>query len=112
MKLKTVLERRVPAAFGARARHHSLGSGAPHFVHALPICIIWPVAGSQASGGDDVTILGLVPATFKRMIEANDFAKGPSGSNLTFESRRGFPADSIRASLADANGNFHYAQAR
>ena len=35
-----------------------------------------------------------------------------SGSNLTFESRRGFPADSIRASLAHANRNFHHSQAR
>jgi len=35
-----------------------------------------------------------------------------SGSNLTFESRQGFPADSIRASLAHANWNLHYSQAR
>jgi hypothetical protein len=35
-----------------------------------------------------------------------------SGSNLTFESQQGFPADSIGASLAYANGNFHYSQAR
>ena len=35
-----------------------------------------------------------------------------SGSNLTFESREGFPADSIRASLAHANWNLHYSQAR
>jgi hypothetical protein len=35
----------------------------------------------------------------------------PSGSNLTFESPRGFPADSIRASLTYANRNFHHSQA-
>src|SRR5690242_444712 len=31
-----------------------------------------------------------------------------SGSNLTFESRKGFPTDSTRASLAHANRNFHH----
>jgi hypothetical protein len=35
-----------------------------------------------------------------------------SGSNLTFESRMGFPADSTRASLAHANRDFHHSQAR
>jgi hypothetical protein len=35
-----------------------------------------------------------------------------SGSNLTFESPRGFPADSIRASLTHANRNFHHSKAR
>jgi hypothetical protein len=35
-----------------------------------------------------------------------------SGSNLTFESQQGFPAGSLRASLADANGNFYHSQAR
>ena len=35
----------------------------------------------------------------------------PSGSNLTFESEEGFPADSSRASLAHANRNFHHSQA-
>jgi hypothetical protein len=35
----------------------------------------------------------------------------PSGSNLTFESPQGFPAGSLHASLADANGNFHHSQA-
>ena len=34
----------------------------------------------------------------------------PSGSNLTFESEEGFPADSSRASLAHANRNFHHSQ--
>jgi hypothetical protein len=38
--------------------------------------------------------------------------RSPSGSNLTFESRPGFPAGSLRASLADANGNLHHSQAR
>ena len=35
-----------------------------------------------------------------------------SGSNLTFESEEGFPADSSRASLAHANRNFHHSQAQ
>jgi len=35
-----------------------------------------------------------------------------SGSNLTFESEEGFPADSSRASLAHANWNFHHSQAQ
>ena len=35
-----------------------------------------------------------------------------SGSNLTFESHKGFPLDSTRASLAHANRNFHHSQAR
>ncbi len=34
-----------------------------------------------------------------------------SGSRLTFESLRGFPADSMHASLAHANRNFHHSQA-
>ena len=34
-----------------------------------------------------------------------------SGLRLTFESQRGFPADSMHASLAHANRNFHYSQA-
>ena len=33
-----------------------------------------------------------------------------SGLRLTFESRRGFPADSMHASLAHANRNFHHSQ--
>ena len=35
-----------------------------------------------------------------------------SGSNLTFESRKGFPPDSTHASLAHVNWNFHYSHAR
>ena len=35
----------------------------------------------------------------------------PSGSNLTFESWKGFPSGSLHASLAHANRNFHYSQA-
>jgi hypothetical protein len=35
-----------------------------------------------------------------------------SGSRLTFESRKGFPADWMHASLAHANRNFHHSQAR
>ena len=34
-----------------------------------------------------------------------------SGSNLTFESWKGFPSGSLHASLAHANRNFHYSQA-
>ena len=37
--------------------------------------------------------------------------KGSSGSNLTFESWKGFPSGSLHASLAHANRNFHYSQA-
>src|SRR5258705_2968041 len=37
---------------------------------------------------------------------------GTSGSNLTFESEEGFPADSSRASLAHENRNFHHSQAQ
>ena len=37
--------------------------------------------------------------------------KHPSGSNLTFESWKGFPSGSLHASLAHANRNFHYSQA-
>ena len=39
-------------------------------------------------------------------------SRSSSGSNLTFESRKGFPADLIRASLPHANGNFHHSQTR
>ena len=35
-----------------------------------------------------------------------------SGSRLTFESGRGFPSYWMHASLAHANRNFHYSQAR
>ena len=38
-------------------------------------------------------------------------AGSPSGSNLTFESWKGFPSGSLHASLAHANRNFHYSQA-
>ena len=34
-----------------------------------------------------------------------------SGSNLTFESWKGFPSGSLHASLAHANRNFHFSQA-
>ena len=36
---------------------------------------------------------------------------GTSGSNLTFESWKGFPSGSLHASLAHANRNFHCSQA-
>ena len=39
-------------------------------------------------------------------------AVAASGSNLTFESEEGFPADSSRASLAHANRNLHHSQAQ
>jgi hypothetical protein len=39
-------------------------------------------------------------------------AKRASGSNLTFESRNGFPLDSTRASLAYVKRDFHHSQAR
>ena len=35
----------------------------------------------------------------------------PSGSNLTFESWKGFPSGSLHASLAHANRNFDFSQA-
>jgi uncharacterized SAM-binding protein YcdF (DUF218 family) len=47
----------------------------------------------------------------ERMIEAAFLAKRypqASGSNLTFESGLGFPGDSRRASLADANRHFPF----
>ena len=37
--------------------------------------------------------------------------RGASGSNLTFESWKGFPSGSLHASLAHANRNFHFSQA-
>jgi alkanesulfonate monooxygenase SsuD/methylene tetrahydromethanopterin reductase-like flavin-dependent oxidoreductase (luciferase family) len=54
--------------------------------------------------------LGLVKGYSTEIAPAN--INPASGSNLTFESRKGFPADSMRASLADANGNLHHAQIR
>ena len=41
----------------------------------------------------------------------NTKVRAASGSNLTFESWKGFPSGSLHASLAHANRNFHYSQA-
>jgi rubrerythrin len=46
-----------------------------------------------------------------RSSRVNTFIAGTSGSNLTFESWKGFPSGSLHASLAHANRNFHYSQA-
>ena len=41
----------------------------------------------------------------------NSLSSPAIGSNLTFESWKGFPSGSLHASLAHANRNFHYSQA-
>jgi hypothetical protein len=38
----------------------------------------------------------------------NEIVKLASGSNLTFESRKGFPRSRLHASLAHANRHFHH----
>src|SRR4051812_29292236 len=48
---------------------------------------------------------------FWRNRACNGAEEAASGSNLTFESWKGFPSGSLHASLAHANRNFHFSQA-
>jgi multidrug efflux system membrane fusion protein len=50
--------------------------------------------------------------TGARLVDQGNIIHATSGSRLTFESGRGFPADWMHASLAYANRNFHHSQTR
>ena len=60
-----------------------------------------------------VVAIGLLWSIAGRALERDALQAAPaSGSNLTFESWKGFPSGSLHASLAHANRNFHFSQAR
>jgi len=65
------------------------------------------------AGEDDLDAPDLMtPTTPTSGPEKPKGSTNASGSRLTFESRRGFPAGWTHASLAHANRNFHHSQAR
>ena len=79
---------------------------------ALVAASVWFPASALASEGMAwFPVSHTIWEICARMIVEVSFSRA-SGSNLTFESHKGFPLDSTRASLAHANRNFHHSQAR
>ena len=77
---------------------------------AAAIIVFVGIAHSPATAETKVC-RGLLTANWTEGVANFTSDDGTSGSNLTFESPRGFPADSIRESDA-ANRNFHHSKAR